>query len=105
MKKRILRTIAFVCALLTVGTVVDSFFEADIIAKDAKAIVGRPATPVSAAGVARRTTRRVVRRTTVCVSVLPAGCSVVVVNGMKLQQCGATYYQPQGKQYVVVVVE
>ena len=105
MKKRMLRTIAFVCALLTVGTVVDSFFEADIIAKDAKAIVGRPATPVSVAGVARRTTRRVVTRTAVYVSVLPAGCSACVVNGMHLQQCGATYYQPQGNQYVVVKVQ
>lgn len=105
MKKGIIRTIVIVCALFTVETVVDALFEAGIVVKNAEAIVGRPATPVSAAGVARRTTRRVVRRTTVYVSVLPAGCSMVVVNGMNLYNCGATYYQPQGKQYVVVVVE
>jgi hypothetical protein len=105
MKKHIIRTIIIVCALFTAGPVVDGFFEADIIVKDAEAIVGRPATPVSVAGVARRTTRRVVRRTAVYVSVLPAGCSACVVNGINLYQCGATYYQPQGTQYVVVVID
>ena len=105
MKKLIIRTIVIACALFTVGTGVDGLFEAGIIVKDVEAIVGRPATPVSVAGVARRTTRRVVRRTAVYVSVLPAGCSAVVVNGINLHQCGATYYQPQGTQYVVVVIE
>ncbi len=43
------------------------------IATEAQARVGRPLTPVSVAGVARRTTRRVIRRGAV-VAVIPAGC-------------------------------
>ncbi|CDM58462.1 hypothetical protein LPU83_2811 [Rhizobium favelukesii] len=40
----------------------------------AEAVIGRPLTPLSYAGVARRTTRRVVRRTNVYISTLSAGC-------------------------------
>ncbi len=72
---------------------------------DAEAVVGRPVTPVSAAGVARRTTRRVIRRTTIYVASLPPKCTVVVIEGTKLQQCGGTYYQASGTQYVVVHVD
>jgi hypothetical protein len=32
----------------------------------------------------------------------PPGCVPVNVNGMVYQQCGSTWYQPQGSQYVVV---
>lgn len=69
-----------------------------------EARVGRPLTPVSVAGVARRTTRRTIRRTTAYVATLPRGCSTVVINGMALQQCGTTYYQPYNNQYVIVTV-
>jgi hypothetical protein len=72
--------------------------------KEAQAVVGRPVTPVSAAGVARRTTRRVIRRTTIYVATLPPSCTVVVVEGASLHLCGSTYYQPYGNQYVVVNV-
>ncbi|MCO8146123.1 hypothetical protein NHN26_12920 [Rhodovulum tesquicola] len=75
------------------------------VVKQAEARVGRPATPVSAAGVARRTTRRIVRRTTVYIATLPAGCVTVTINGASYYQCGATYYQPYGGQYVVVVID
>lgn len=75
------------------------------LGKPAEARVGRPATQVSAAGVARRTTRRVVRRTTAYVTTLPAGCVTVTVNGAGYYQCGATYYQYTGTQYVVVIIE
>jgi hypothetical protein len=71
----------------------------------AEARVGRPATPASVAGVARRTTRRVIRRSTIYVAALPAACSVVVVNGSNLHYCGGVYYQPYGSQYVVVYVD
>ena len=70
----------------------------------AQAIVGRPASPVSVAGVARRTTRRMIVATTVYVPKLPPNCTVVVVEGTTLQQCGSTYYQASGSQYVVVNV-
>jgi hypothetical protein len=71
----------------------------------AEAVVGRPMTPVSGAGVARRTTRRVVRRTTVYVAALPAGCTTVVINGASYHSCGGVYYEPYGTRYVVVEVE
>ncbi|MGB3225874.1 MAG: hypothetical protein WBB23_24005 [Desulforhopalus sp.] len=105
MKKHIIRAIVIVCALFTAGPVVDGFLGTDLIVKDVEAIIGRPLTPVSVAGVARRTTRRVIRRSTVYVAVLPARCSVVNINGVNLHHCGATYYQPYGNQYVVVSVE
>ena len=63
------------------------------------------AAPVSYAGVARRTTRRVVRRSNVYVASLPQGCTAIVIEGNKLQQCGTTYYQASGDQYVVVIIE
>jgi hypothetical protein len=71
---------------------------------DAMARVGRPATPGSVAGVARRTTRRVVRRSTIYVSTLPAGCVVTTINGGKYWHCGGTYYAHSGGRYVVVYV-
>ena len=71
----------------------------------AEARVGRPMTPVSVAGVARRTTRRVVRRTTATIAALPAGCSTVVINGAGYHSCGGVYYEPYGSRYVVVEVQ
>ena len=51
-------------------------------------------------GVARR-----IVRTSVVVATLPAGCKSVTIEGTTLQQCGGTYYQPSGNQYVVVKVQ
>ena len=74
-----------------------------------EARVGRPLTPVSVAGVSRRTTRRtarrVIRRSTIYRATLPRGCSTVVIEGATLHQCGGTYYQPYNNQYVVVYVD
>ena len=77
----------------------------DLIFTNAEARVGRPATPASVAGVARRTTRRVVRRTAVYASTLPAGCQTVLIEGTTLYQCGGTYYQASGSQYEVVQIQ
>ena len=93
-----------VCCLLAVGFGVESFCEKEIFVKQAEARVGRPLTPISVAGVARRTTRRTIRRTAAYVAVLPGGCSTVIINGVTLHQCGGVYYQAQGNQYVVVNV-
>lgn len=71
----------------------------------AEAIVGRPLTPVSVAGVARRTTRRVIRRSTIYVMTLPQPCTTMVIEGTVLQQCGGSYYQPYNNQYVIVYVD
>ena len=68
----------------------------------AEAIVGRPMTPVSVAGVARRTTRRAVYRSTIYVASLPANCTTILVNGATIHSCGAVYYEPYGNQYVQV---
>jgi hypothetical protein len=79
----------------------------------AEARVGRPATPRSAAGVARRTTRAVVRPVapvaraavvrpvattaavagTAAVVTTPAAgrCATVVVRGVKVRRCGRVY--------------
>ena len=75
------------------------------LVKEAHAVVGRPLTPVSYAGVARRTTRRMVYATHVYVATLPPACTVVVIEGTTLQQCGGTYYQASGNQYVIVNVQ
>ncbi|BCH29038.1 hypothetical protein MesoLjLc_09680 [Mesorhizobium sp. L-8-10] len=71
----------------------------------AHAVVGRPATPGSVAGVARRTTRRVIRRSSIYVATLPAGCARTSVNGTVVWSCGGTYYQPYGGRYVVVYID
>ncbi|MGB6972644.1 MAG: hypothetical protein WBD61_10855 [Desulfobulbales bacterium] len=103
--KTIIRTILIACSLLLAGTASDSLFKSSMVVKDVEARVGRPMTPVSVAGVARRTSRRTIRRTAVYVAALPSGCSTVVIEGTTLHQCGATYYQPDNNQYVVVEVD
>jgi hypothetical protein len=105
MMQTMIRTIAIGSSLFAVGLLADDVFNGGMLTKEAQAIIGRPMTPVSYAGVARRTTRRVIRRTAIYVATLPAGCTTVVMEGMTLHQCGATYYQPEGNQFVVVEVE
>lgn len=68
---------------------------------DARLAFRRPARPVSAAGVARRTTRRVIRRGAY-VAAVPAGCPYGVYNGYRLYYCGGTYYQASGSGYAIV---
>ena len=67
----------------------------------AEARIGRPATPLSVAGVARRTTRRTVRRINYY-SVLPAGCYWRA----PYHYCGGIYYEPavQDGQDVYIIV-
>lgn len=100
------RTIAGICAAAAAMLAAEDprgWLEGAAIS-GAHAVIGRPATPGSVAGVARRTTRRTIARTTVYVSTLPPSCSVVVVNGVSLSHCGGIYYQPYGGRYVVVNV-
>lgn len=94
-----------------------------VLVQPAQAVVGRPATPVSVAGVARRTTRRAVVYSSTAsanatqqqqasapppqqaaaapalpagtiVTALPAGCESVVVDGVNLFNCSGVMYQP-----------
>ena len=91
--------------LITAGFTLDGWCPGSLVSNEVQARVGRPATPGSVAGVARRTTRRTIRRSTVYVATLPRGCTTVVIEGTTLQQCGGTYYQTHGSQYVVVYVD
>lgn len=59
------RIIIAACGLLAAGTVTDGLFGTTIVTRETAAIVGRPLTPGSVAGVARRTSRRVIRRSTI----------------------------------------
>ena len=100
---------------------------------EAEAVVGRPVTPVSAAGVARRTTRRAVYATSASasqqqqqqqqqqaapepaapaapaagtiVTVLPAGCESMTIEGGSYFNCAGVIYQPmfQSNNLVYVV--
>ncbi len=106
MKRSTLLMLALGCAaaageLLPGGGIIDG----GLLVREAQAIVGRPMTPVSVAGVARRTARRTIVVTSVYVATLPPACTTVIIEGVTLHQCGATYYQPQGTQYVVVNVQ
>jgi len=76
-----------------------------IVPAQAYAIVGRPLTPVSVAGVARRTTRRVIRRTSYYVATLPAYCTVAIIDGTEIYSCSGTYYQYYGGRYVLVYID
>ncbi|MGB5619912.1 MAG: hypothetical protein WBM78_23940 [Desulfobacterales bacterium] len=100
-----IRTIAIGFSLIAISFVTDGWFFDELVIREAEARVGRPMTPVSVAGVARRTTRRTIRRSTIYAATLPRGCTTVVIEGATLHQCGGTYYQPYNNQYVVVYVD
>lgn len=78
-----------------------ALFHGKIATSDAVARVGRPATPGSVAGVARRTTRRTIRRGAY-IAALPAGCARVNTYGYSVYLCGGVYYQSSGGGFVVV---
>lgn len=92
-------------AALLGGLVAEVGLEGGILVPEVQAVVGRPMTPISYAGVARRTMRRAIYVTSVYRATLPAGCSTVIIEGTTLYLCGTTYYQPSGNQYVVVQVQ
>lgn len=104
--RRYLSAAALIAAfLVTDGWQGSQFIPAGSIISSAEARVGRPATPRSVAGVARRTTRRTVRRSAIYIATLPPACARVSVNGMALWSCGGAYYQASGGRYVVVYVD
>lgn len=104
-KSRI-RTIVIGFSIIAAGLLFGLPIPGDIVVKEAEARIGRPLTPLSYAGVARRTTRRAIRRSTIYMASLPRGCATTVtVNGSLLYYCGGTYYQPYNNQYVVVYVD
>jgi len=96
---------ALVVALATAFT-----FEIDPISlvtgkigpQPAEARVGRPLTPASVAGVARRTTRRTIRRGAYYNALPSATCVAATVYGYAVYDCGGVYYQSSGSGYVIV---
>ncbi|MGB8143856.1 MAG: DUF6515 family protein [Chromatiaceae bacterium] len=98
---------AILLATLALSSVlaVEVALDAGLIVQKAHAVIGRPLTPMSYAGVARRTSRRMIYATSVYAATLPAGCRTVIIEGTSLYQCGGTYYQTSGSRYVVVRVD
>lgn len=105
MKKSTLGMVALGVTLAIADVQPGGVFEGISLVREAHAVIGRPLTPVSVAGVARRTARRTIVATSVYVATLPPSCTTVVIEGVTLRQCGGTYYQPSGNQYVVVNVQ
>ena len=105
MLKLTIKATLIASAALIAGIVADISLEGGFVLQEAQAVIGRPLTPLSYAGVARRTSRRMIYATAVYAATLPRGCTTVVIEGTALYQCGATYYQAAGSQYVVVRVE
>jgi hypothetical protein len=93
------------CGLLAATAGLGGVFGGGTFIPPAAAVVGRPATPISVAGAARRTTRQVIRRSTIYAATLPVGCSTIYIEGAMIYQCGGTYYQPYNNQYVVVYID
>ncbi len=69
--------------------------------QSAEARIGRPLSPGSVAGVARRTTRRAIRRGAYY-GALPRNCVRATVYGYAVWNCGGSYYQSSGSGYVIV---
>ncbi len=101
----ICKTFFLSLSLLAAGFIFDGWQGAGMMISEVEARVGRPMTPVSVAGVSRRTTRRTIRRTAVYTSTLPRNCTTIIIEGTSLYQCGSTYYQSHNNQYVVVNVD
>ena len=97
-----IKKITLLMAIMGTAVLVEVASNQNILIQSAEARVGRPLTPKSVAGVARRTTRRVIRRSTVVVATLPSNCTTIVIEGTALQQCGGTYYQTSSGGYTVV---
>lgn len=101
----LLKSILIGCSVFIFAIVADITFHTQVIINDAQARLGRPLSPGSVAGVARRTTRRAIRRTTVYVITLPPSCTTIVIEGTTLHLCGTTYYQASSGKYYVVEVD
>lgn len=82
------------------------------MAETVHAIIGLPFTPLSYAGVARRTARRSVywggaaaagaAVAGATLAALPPGCVTTIVNGISYNQCGGGYYRPYYEGTTVV---
>ncbi|PYG27527.1 hypothetical protein [Pelagimonas varians] len=102
---KIINKFALIAALATAFT-----FEIDPVSlasgtfgpQPVSAEIGRPLTPGSIAGVARRTNRRAMRRGAYYNSLPSATCVRATVYGYAVWDCGGRYYQSSGNGYVIV---
>lgn len=97
----IARAILTVAAIASVGIPAAGVL---VLPGEAHAVIGRPLTPMSYAGVARRTSRRVTRRTvarTAALTTLPAGCMLTGA----YYTCGTAHYEQVYDSGSVVYVE
>lgn len=109
-KKRMVRGLGTLAWIASLGVGVPA---ASVLApSEARAVIGRPLTPVSYAGMARRTSRRTARRTSARYAAAdayatapPAGCAPVA--GGAYQCGGGTAYRPamDGPNVVYVQVD
>ena len=121
--KNLLSLMAF--AILVLGEVDMTASLSVSMIREAHAVVGAPLTPVSVAGVARRTAVRSTAAASVAatppplpppsntsalpigtvVSALPAGCASVQLHGENYFNCQGTYFRPayQGQNVVYIV--
>jgi hypothetical protein len=114
-KTKIVLSVLFFVFIGLVISLPESADFGSLFVEDAEARVGRPLTPVSYAGVARRTSRRTTRRVATRqaavygarVAVLPVGYTTVIVVGVTYYVSGGTYYQPhyEGNTVVYVTVQ
>ncbi len=90
-------------AMMVVDSVVP--LPGSLFVSEAHAVIGRPLTPYSVAGVARRTTRRTIRRTSIYTATLPRGCISTDFYSAVVWRCGNVYYQPDGGRYVQIYID
>ena len=95
--------VLFAASDLNFGAAIDLPYAGSFVSSAEAARVVRRARvrPASPAGVARRTTRRVIRRGAYIASI-PAGCAYGTYYGYSLYHCGGAYYQKSGSGYVIV---
>lgn len=74
------------------------------VGRRAEAIIGRPLTPLSYAGVARRTVRRSAAAGAVY-GTLPAGCVYGLYYGAYYYRCGGGYFVRSGAGYTQVYIK
>jgi hypothetical protein len=100
-----LGAIVLALSLVPVGIVVEAIAPQGPLTQTAQAYP-----PNSAGGAARRTarrtSRRVVRRSNYYYNSLPSNnCTIVIIDGIQVYQCGRDYYQRYNNQYVIVYVD
>lgn len=81
------------------------FPQIHVLSSPVQARPGHPLTPLSAAGVARRTARRVVRRTSVTYDALPSNCVFGSYFGGMYYNCSGIFFESIAGTYVQVTID